>query len=202
MSQAHEAIGLSLVACCLLFGGCEGPPVDVQIAQELRAKSSMAVAVLPFEQGESLGPEHQETFWMTTSVSGAGNLVSDMFTTELMRVPGFKIVERSQLKKVLDEQDLSLSQLLAKKTAQEIGQLLGVQAVVVGHVAEFNWGLTFVPGACGCGYSYSMRMVDTKTGTVLVSTQVSEHVGGDTRVAERCRVSVRKVVDKIIESTK
>ncbi len=202
MSQAHKAMALAFVLTCSMLGGCAEPPVEVQIVQELRQRPSMTIAVLPFEEGESLGPEHQETLWMSTSIKGAGNLVSDMFTTELMRVPRFKVVERSQLKKILDEQDLSLSQLLAKKTAQEIGQLLGVEAVVLGNVAEFNWGVTVVPGACGCGYSYSMRMVDTKTGTVLISTQVSEHVGGDTRPAERCRQSVRKVVDKIIENTK
>jgi curli biogenesis system outer membrane secretion channel CsgG len=202
MTRTGKAVGPALVFFCAMLGGCQGPPVEVQIAQELRHKPSLTVAVLPFEQGESLGPEHQETFWMSTSIKGAGNLVSDMFTTELLRVPRFRVVERGQLKRILDEQDLSLSQLLAKKTAQEIGQLLGVEAVVLGNVAEFNWGVTCVPGVCGCGYSYSMRMVDTKTGTVLLSTQVSEHVGGDTRPVERCHQSVRNVVGKIIESMK
>jgi len=136
---------------------------------------------------------------MRITIKGAGNVVSDMFTTELMRVPGFKLVERSRIKKILDEQDLSLSQLLAKKSAQEIGHLLGVDAVVMGNVADLACGTTCIPGIGGSNYSYSMRMVDAKTGIVLISTNVSGGAGGgDMDVTKRCQESVRAVVDKII----
>lgn len=140
---------------------------------------------------------------MRISTKGAGNLVSDMFTTELMRVPGFRLVERSQIQKVLNEQDLTLSQLMSRKSAQEIGHLLGVDAVVMGNVSEFWCGTTAVPGTGSCRFSYSMRMVDTKTGIVLASSSVNSSFGGGVmNVSAKCQESVRAIVDRIIEEKK
>lgn len=196
--------GIVLVALLIesMLGGCAGAPADVQVSPDLRQKPSMTIAVLPFEEAKSLGVEHQETLWMATAVQGAGSLVSDMYTTELMRVPRFRLVERSQIQKILHEQDLSLSDLLAKKSAQEIGQLLGVDAVVVGFVSQFSWGTTCVPGVGGGSYSYSMRMVDVKTATVLVSTQVTGYVPQSSSPAGLCRGNVHAVVSAIIEKIK
>jgi len=131
-----------------------------------------------------------------------GGMLSDTFTTELMRVPGFRVVERSQLKRILAEQDLSLTELLARKSAQDIGHLLGVDAVVMGTVGDVFTGATFVPGTGGCHFSYSVRMVDTQTGIVLIGTTVSRRIGGDMDVTKQIFASVREVVDKIIEKRK
>jgi len=199
MKLERTATALSVVLAGLVLGGCAGPPVDVQIARELYDRPAMTIAVLPFEQSEP-SSDHQETLWRDTAVRDAGALVSDMFTTELMRAPRFKLVERSRIKTILDEQDLSLSQLLAKRSAQEIGNLLGVDAVVLGTVAEFRNGNTAF-GSSWTIYSYSMRMVDTKTGIVLISTQTSEQTAGYD-VAARCRENVRAVVDRILEKIK
>ena len=186
----------------MLVGGCANPAAAVQFSPEFRTKTKMVVAVLPFEQPEP-GPDHEETLWMRISTKGAGNLVSDMFTTELMRVPGFRLVERSQIQKILNEQDLTLSQLMTRKSAQEIGHLLGVDAVVMGNVSEFWCGTTAVPGTGSCRFTYSMRMVDTKTGIVLVSSSVNSSFGGGMMdVSARCQESVHAIIDKISDEKK
>jgi curli biogenesis system outer membrane secretion channel CsgG len=198
MALRGTQAGLVLVAAAFLLGGCGGASIEAQFSPEFKEKKSMTVAVLPFEQSEPPSG-HQEMLWMLVFAKDTGNMASDAFTTELMRVPRFKVVERSQLKKILAEQDLSLSQLLAKKSAQEIGHLLGVDAVVMGTVGPVGVGTTFLPGSGGCSFSYSMRMVDTTTGTVLVSTNVhAQFSGGEMDVAKRFHESVQGVVDKII----
>ena len=131
-----------------------------------------------------------------------GGMLSDTFTTELMRVPGFKVVERSQLKRILAEQDLSLTELMAKKSGQDIGRMLGVDAVVMGTVGDVFAGATFIPGSAGCHFSYSVRMVSTQTGIVLISATVSRQIGGDMDVTKQVFASVREVIDKIIEKRK
>jgi curli biogenesis system outer membrane secretion channel CsgG len=191
---------LVLVLVISALCGCQ-EPVEVQFSPELQHKSKMTVAVLPFEQSEP-PPSHQETLWMGVFAKDTGGMLSDTFTTELMRVPGFKVVERSQLKRILAEQDLSLTELLAKKSAQDIGHLLGVDAVVMGTVGDVFAGTTFMPGTGGCHFSYSVRMVDTQTGIVLISTTVSRQIGGDMDVTKQIFASVREVIDKIIEKRK
>ena len=203
MGLTKTAAGLVGVLAIALLGGCVSPgTIEVQVAPDFQQKKSLTVAVLPFEQGES-PPAHQETLWMSLPIRDTGNMVSDAFTTELMRVPRFKVVERSQLKKILAEQDLSLAELLAKKSAQEIGHLLGVDAVVMGTVGNAWVGTTFVPGSGGCSFAYSMRVVDTQTGTVLISaTAYGQFGGGDMDVVKHFHASIKAVVDKIIEKTK
>jgi len=196
LRQLFGVLALAVSALC----GCQ-PPVEVQFSPEIRNKPNMTVAVLPFEQSEP-PPSHQETLWMGVFAKDTGGMLSDTFTTELMRVPGFKVVERSQLKKILGEQDLSLTELLAKKSAQDIGHLLGVDAVVMGTVGDVFAGTTFIPGSAVCHFSYSVRMVDTQTGIVLIGTAVSRQVGGDMDVTKQIFASVRQVVDKIIEKRK
>jgi len=200
MSPRRTLFGLMLALAIFVLCGCPAP-VEVQFSPGLRHKSEMTVAVLPFEQGEP-PPSHQETLWMGVFAKDTGGMLSDTFATELMRVPGFRIVERSQLKKILEEQDLSLTELIAKKSAQDIGHLLGVDAVVMGTVGDVFAGTTFIPGSAVCHFSYSIRMVDTRTGIVLIGTTVSRQIGGDMDVTKQIFASVRAVVDKIVEYRK
>jgi curli biogenesis system outer membrane secretion channel CsgG len=200
MTPRHPFGGLVLALAISTLCGCQRP-VEVQFSPELQHKSNMTVAVLPFEQSEP-PPSHAETLWVAMFAKDTGAMLSDTFTTELMRVPGFRVVERSQLKRILAEQDLSLSELLAKKSAQDIGRLLGVDAVVMGTVGDVFTGTTFIPGTGGCHFSYSVRVVDTKTGIVLISTAVTRQIGGDMDVTKHIFASVREVADKIIEKRK
>jgi len=171
--------------------------LQVHMNPQVRNMKDVALAVLPFERGEPV-QEHAETWWSRRTIKDAGNLVSDMFTTEFMRVPGWRLVERSQIRKILQELDLSLTELIQKKSAQEIGKLLGVHAVAVGHVGTFWSGDDWVGGRFS-NYSYSMRVVDTESGTVLMSATVGEQSEAGSDVTRFCTDSVRLVVDKLIE---
>jgi curli biogenesis system outer membrane secretion channel CsgG len=181
---------------CLILGCGDPQQLKVQIGTELAAKQNISIAVLPFERGEP-GADHNETWWSMTSVKDAGSLVSDMFTTELLRVPGFRLVERSQINRVLQELDLSLTDLISKKSAQQIGQLLGVEAVILGSVSDYRQSRDWTGGSSSV-FSYSMRMVDVLTGTVLVSASISDFSGGYD-VNAKCQHSVQGVVDEIIK---
>ena len=171
--------------------------LQVHVSPQVKSMKDVAIAVLPFERGEPI-QERSEDLWSRIPVKDAGNLVSDMFTTEFMRVPGWRLVERSQIRKVLQELDLSLTELIQKKSAQEIGKLLGVDMVAIGHVGAFyfsgNWA-----GGRAFDYSYSMRLVKTESGSVLISATVSEQSEAGSDVTRCCTDSVRLVVDTLIE---
>ena len=191
-----EALFLAVLAAGI--AGCATPPAKptVHVSSELLSRRSLAVAVLPFDRGVPR-QDYNNTWSILASVKDAGKLVSDMFATELMRVPNFRLVERSQIKSVLSELNLSLSDLIEQKSAQQIGELLGVDAVLVGHVASF-WYQQHWTQEKWSNYSYSVRLVETKSGIVLFTASVSEHNRMTDDTSSLCQQAVKAVVDELV----
>lgn len=82
--------------------------------------------------------------------------IGEMFARQLIETGSFKIVERVELKKILEEQSLSLSGAIETKSAVEIGQLLGAQLLIMGSIARM-----------GRSYQINARLVDAQTGEVI-----------------------------------
>lgn len=62
-----------------------------------------------------------------------GLSLSEMLTTAMVQTRCFQIVERQQLNKLFQEQDLEMTDAIDQETAVEIGKFIGVDAVFVGH---------------------------------------------------------------------
>ncbi|MBU4443758.1 MAG: DUF5683 domain-containing protein [Candidatus Marinimicrobia bacterium] len=90
-----------------------------------------------------------------------GTLVSEVLAGELMKYETFTLVERMQLKKVLDEQTLALSGLIDSETSVMIGNLLGARAIISGSVIE-----------AGNFFIVNARMVDVETGEVILTESI------------------------------
>ncbi|MEW6357680.1 MAG: CsgG/HfaB family protein [Planctomycetota bacterium] len=165
---------LALAVCT----GCGGAArSNVQINPRFEAYQIHRVAVLPFEGVPAEREIVDHGWWFEGHHFNNGELVSDMLSTEMMAIPSFEFLERSQIQKILQEKDLSMTNLAAEKSSAEIGQLLGVDAIVMGKVTKFlrTWS---PPLHYGYGLCFSARMVDTKTGTVLWSAMVDRGGGG------------------------
>jgi len=82
----------------------------------------MSIAVLPFQtRGGSVD---------------LGEIVLDKLITQLVALHRFKIIERSQLEKVLKEQALGLSGVVDASSAAQLGRVLGVDAVLIGSITS------------------------------------------------------------------
>jgi TolB-like protein len=84
-----------------------------------------ALAVMPF----------------TTSITDSmfasmGATISEMLTTSLINWGTYRVIERRQIDRVLQEQALGQSGALEPETASAVGNLLGVSAVVVGNISK------------------------------------------------------------------
>jgi curli biogenesis system outer membrane secretion channel CsgG len=168
-------MGFLPIILCL---GCETTaPSLVNINPRIADFQIRRVAILPFE-GVQVEKGTEEFYgWWKHNVMNNGESLSDIFTTEMMKLPLFDYVERSQIRKILEEKKLSITDLMRDKSVSDIGKLLGVDAVIVGKVNQLDaWVNTW--GMSGCTVSFSTRMVDTNTGTVLWSTSVDRHEGG------------------------
>jgi len=118
-----------------------------------------------------------------------------MLATELIGTSGFTYIERSQIRKVLEEKGFSLVELVQKKSASDIGKLLGSDAVIVGTVGKLrDW--TNVIGMSGCNLAFSARMVHSETGVILWSASVSRKEG-TADVLDIARQECRKIAEQI-----
>ena len=139
----------------------------------------MFLAVAAFADKPSLGvaefTNDTSASWWSSDVARD---LSGMLTNELAGTGKFKVVERTKLEKVLDEQDLADSGRINKKTGAKIGKLTGAQYLVFATVSAFDThtagtggGLSFrgisVGGKKEDAYiAVDLRLVDTTTGEV------------------------------------
>ncbi|MEK7390947.1 MAG: CsgG/HfaB family protein [Fibrobacterota bacterium] len=97
----------------------------------------------------------------STSISrGEADLLGEALSTALQRRSGARMMERSQMEKILAEQGFQNSGACDKSDcAIQIGKILGIDQIVVGSV-----------GKLGSSYMLNARLVDVATGEILGST--------------------------------
>ncbi|MCO4746647.1 MAG: hypothetical protein KC912_17770 [Proteobacteria bacterium] len=83
--------------------------------------SASTIAVLPLERGSA--PE---------AYDGLGHALAAMITTDLTKVDGLTVVERARLDDILGELELSTTDFVDKRTAQQLGRGLAADHVVTG----------------------------------------------------------------------
>lgn len=114
-------------------------------ASNMNAKigDRMSIAVLPFNS-QGIG----------TELTGVDLL--DKLITAFVNSNRFKVVERAQLEKILQEQKLGLAGIVDPTTAAEIGKGIGVDAVVLGSITR-----------AGNSLSIDARLIDTESATII-----------------------------------
>jgi len=105
----------------------------------------LCIAVLPFET-KGIGEELKEMDLL------------DQLITEFVNLNRFKVIERSQLERILTEQKLGLTGIIDQNTAVEVGKTAGVDVVVFGSIASDKRTVTI-----------NARMVDTETAEIVTS---------------------------------
>ncbi|HAU38217.1 MAG TPA: hypothetical protein DCX07_10955 [Phycisphaerales bacterium] len=150
---------LGTIAAAILLAGCEPQPEVVVGKQELQKIRS--VAVLPFE--DAPGEYGQRS----------GMAVCGLVTNELTNSGKFRIVERSRLKSIVDEQNLQATDLIDAQTAAKVGKVLGVDAVVIGSVNQYEMDKTtvYVHVVPIVSKEYkvgaTLRMINVETGQIV-----------------------------------
>lgn len=121
MRQSFTSLSILLIS--LLF---QAPAT----AQERKRK----VAVLNFEYGTV------QSF--VSSIFGSnvdvGKGVADILVEKLVKSGAYQVYERKALEKIIAEQNLSNSDRFDAATAAKIGQLIGVDAIIMGSITRFG----------------------------------------------------------------
>ncbi len=88
--------------------------------------------------------------------------IADALIADLSRERGFRLVERTRIEALLSELNLSASGLVDMKSAQQLGRILGVQALVLGSFS-----------VVGEMVRIDARVADAETGSILGAEEVS-----------------------------
>ncbi len=135
------------------------------------------IAVFSFEDKSSEG-------WRWYSGGSPGDGMADMLTTELVKSGKYMVIERSEIDKIMQEQDLGASGRVTEQSAAKIGELLGVELAVVGAVTEFgtrSGGSGVRVRGIGLGtksetarVAIDVRIINTNTGEILAAENVNK----------------------------
>ncbi|NJK71883.1 MAG: penicillin-binding protein activator LpoB, partial [Synechococcaceae cyanobacterium SM2_3_60] len=128
---------------------------------------------------------------MQFSIPNASRGVSEILVDRLVNGGEYSVIERSRLDAILREQNLGMSERVDASTAAQVGRILGVDAVIIGSVTQFDVSVresgggapVFIPfGSFPIGVGASSRdadanvqvnarLVDTNTGEILATAE-------------------------------
>lgn len=149
------------------------------------------IAVMPFDDGSI-----QDRWWDESWELGKG--VSDELITALLATDKFRLIEREQLNKVLQEQDFGDGGRIDAATAAQIGKVLGVQYLVMGRVTEFTFkssGGGAISGKKGAGLGVKTTTARVTLDARLVETSTAEILAGVKGSGEKKQTNFGLVYD-------
>jgi len=118
---------LAISALFLIASGCGHTLERDYVGSESTIEKIKTVAVMPFEN--------------LTKFPDAGEIVAELFTTELYKSTHFKIMDRNQAKRMMREKKITPPQVIDRRFAQKIGKILEVDGVFIGSVSEYWYRL-------------------------------------------------------------
>lgn len=101
------------------------------LAAPMTAQDSRpGIAVMVFENGGSYGQDAEDFEALRVGLQ-------QMMTTEFAANNALRVVERSRLRALMEEQDLGASGRVDAQTAARVGQLVGARYVILGSFIDF-----------------------------------------------------------------
>jgi curli biogenesis system outer membrane secretion channel CsgG len=159
---------IAWMSMLLVLGAASASSVE---AQELKKR----VAVLTFDDKTDEGYS-----WGGSKTAGEG--MSDMLITELVKSERYTVLERGEITSVLQEQDLGQQGIVTAESAAQAGKMLGAEIVIFGALTEFGYKERSSGGRTrrfGVGINSTtavvasdVRMVDATTGEIIAAESV------------------------------
>ncbi len=135
---------VALLSLVLLAPACGG------LAAQGRSQDTRpGVAVLPFDNGGSYGQDKENFDALQKGMAA-------MIISELAANPGTRVVDREEIQKLIEEQNLGASGRVDPQTAAKLGKLVGARYVVLGTFIDFYGD-----------FRVDARLVNVETGEIV-----------------------------------
>ena len=118
-------------------------------AQQRNQDTRPGIAVLPFNNGGSYGQGKEDFDALERGIAG-------MMISELSQNPAARVVERQEVQRLLDEQNLGAQGRVDPQTAAKVGKLVGARYVVLGTFIDFYGD-----------FRVDVRLVNTETSEIV-----------------------------------
>lgn len=119
------------------------------VAQQRGPDTRPGIAVLPFSNGGSYGQGKEDFDALERGIAG-------MMISELSTNPAARVVERQEIQRLLDEQNLGAQNRVDPQTAARIGKLVGARYTILGTFIDFYGD-----------FRVDVRLVNTETGEII-----------------------------------
>lgn len=141
--------------CCLFMFSCTSIKKNVFIKDKSSLKNDITIAVFPFTDASGSDGE------------GSGTAFSDALSNELIKISNWKVIERTQLEKVVEEKALNMTGM-TDADYTNVARISKVDYIIVGSVTEFSYERkftnVFVPKT---KISFKGRIIHADTGEVV-----------------------------------
>jgi TolB-like protein len=124
-------------------------PVLLGAQQGRNQDTRPGIAVLPFNNGGSYGQGKEDFDALERGIAG-------MMISELSQNPAARLVERQDVQRLVDEQNLGAQGRVDPQTASKIGKLVGARYMVMGTFVDFYGD-----------FRVDVRLINTETGEVV-----------------------------------
>jgi tetratricopeptide (TPR) repeat protein/TolB-like protein len=152
MANTHPN-SLEVAASVLLLSAMalplQGQPSTQATDHELRQRRVIAVMDL-----KNLRPD-DKTDWL-------GGCAAETLATKLTSIPELVIVQRTQISRILDEQDFQKLDLVDSKSTAKVGKILGAQRIVIGSYA-----------VDGDSVLFNIHVVDVQSAEILSAVSLT-----------------------------
>jgi TolB-like protein len=118
-------------------------------AQQRGQDTRPGIAVFPFANGGSYGQSKEDFDALERGIAG-------MMISELAQNPAARVVEREQVQRLLDEQNLGTQGRVDPQTAAKVGKLVGARYVILGNFIDFYGD-----------FRVDVRLVNTETSEIV-----------------------------------
>ena len=118
-------------------------------AQQRNQDTRPGIAVLPFNNSGSYGQGKEDFDALERGIAG-------MMISELSQNPAARVVERQEVQRLVDEQNLGTQGRVDPQTASKVGKLVGARYYVLGTFIDFYGD-----------FRVDVRLVNTETGEVV-----------------------------------
>lgn len=158
--------------------------LTISVSAVAQQPAKKKVAVLDFQYGTVMSSV--QAIFGTSQDVGRG--ISDLLIDRFLKDGTYRVIERREINKVLQEQNFSNSDRADATTAAKIGRVLGVDAIVIGDITQFgrddhNTGVGGALSRWDHGYGFgnvgvrkakavvavTARIIDVNTGEILAS---------------------------------
>lgn len=181
-----------IVLALIALAGCSGMGSTVFVHRDYNFNFVEKVAVIPFEN--------------LSNDQGASARITHLFITELLAADAFDIVEPGEVLVALSKLSLTRTDMLSEDQAKQLGNILGVQGVILGAVNESS-GLNSANNN-ETVVTLDIRMVETESAQTVWSATHTEGSKGffsslfgtsqksQSEVARKC---VRTVIKTLVD---